>query len=172
MTRARWQLALRALREAHPDRLVRDHTRLMFVACSESAATESLLAAFPTAYVLQTLAGGPLDLDSGARATLEYGAICQGVRHIVVCGHDSCRGDDHARTPEASQALLVARSRALVEDPLLGPMLRRARVTIRALWFDEVSSELYACDFEGRASKLMQDAELTAMFARFDELSA
>jgi hypothetical protein len=33
MTQARWQLALRAHREAHHERLDRGHARLMFVAC-------------------------------------------------------------------------------------------------------------------------------------------
>jgi len=144
----------------------------MFVACSESGAAASLLSAFPTAYVLQNLAGLPVGIDMGARATLEYGSLAQGVRHLVVCGHDSCLGDGDARTPEASQDVLVARCRALVEDLHTGPMLRRARVTMRALWFEEISQDIYACDFEGRPARRMEDVELAAMFASFDELFA
>ena len=172
MTRARGQIALRAHREAHPDPLDRDHARLMFVACSESVAAASLLAAFSTAYVLQTLAGLPHDLDIAASATIEYGVLAQGVRHILVCGHDSCRGDGDARTPEASQAVLVARCRSLVYGAHTGPILRRAHVTMRALWFEEASHDIYACDFEGRPAKNMADVDLAAMFASFDELSA
>jgi len=172
MTQARWQLALRAHREAHHERLDRDHARLMFVACSESAAAASLLAAFPTAYVQQTFTGLPRDLDTATRATLEYGVLVQGVLHVVVCGHESCRGDGDAPTPEASQAALVVRCRALVDDAHTGPILRRARVTIRALWFEEASHDIYACDFEGRPASCMEDVDLAAMFTRFDELSA
>jgi hypothetical protein len=143
MTEARWQIALRAHREAHGVPADRDHTRLMFVACSESAAATSLLATFPTAYVLQTIMGLPLDLDTGARATLEYGVVAQGVLHVVVCGHQRCRGDGDAQTAEASQAVLAARCRALVGDAQLGPILRRAHVTMRALWFEEASRDVY-----------------------------
>ena len=172
MTQARWQLALHAHREAHPERLVPDHTRLMFVVCSESTAAASVLAAFSTAYALQTLTGVSHDLDIAASATLEYGILARGVRHIVICGHDSCRGDGDARTPEASQAVLVARCRALVDDAHMGRILRSAYVTVRALWFEQASHEIYACDFEGRPARCMDDVDLVAMFASFDELSA
>lgn len=168
MTKALWQVALRAHRVANSGS--RDHTRLMFVVCSESAASTELLAAFPTAYALQTLTQVSPDLDAAACATLEYGALGHGVRHVVVCGHHGCRGDGKALAPESSQALVVARCRALQEEAHTGPVLRRARVTMRALWFDESSHDVYACDFEGRPAKIMGDSELAAMFTRFDEL--
>ena len=122
--------------------------------------------------MLQTLASATPDLDIGARATIEYGVLAQGVRHLIVCGHGRCRGDGDAQTAVESQDLLVARCRALLDDAYTGPILRRARVTMRALWFDEGSHDLYACHVEGRAARCMEDVELAAMFARFDELTA
>ncbi len=172
MTQARWQLALRAHREAHPEHLDPDHTRLMFVACSESTAAESLLAAFPAAYVLQTFMDLPRDLGAAARATLEYGILVEGVRQVVVCGDQSCRVDGDVPVAEASQAALFARCRALLDDAHTGPILRRARVAIRALWFDEASHDVYACDVESGTTRPMGDIDLAAMFAHFDELTA
>jgi hypothetical protein len=49
-------------------------------------------------------------------------------------------------------------------------MLRR--VTMRALWFDESSHDVHACNSEGRPATLMAEAELAAMFDQFDELSS
>ena len=143
----------------------------MFAACSESVASAQLLAAFPTAYVLQTL-GLPRELDDVTRATLEYGVLVHGVRQIVVCGHHRCKEPGGALTVEASQALVVARCRALQADAHVGPTLRRARVAMRALWLEEGSRDLYACDFEGRPPRCMGDEDLTAMFASFDEVSS
>lgn len=51
-------------------------------------------------------------------------------------------------------------------------MLRRARVTLRVLWIEELSRELYACDPDGLPPRLMGDEELAATFAAFDEASA
>lgn len=144
----------------------------MFVACSESVANVGLLAVFPAAYVLQTLARPPGEFDAASRATLEYGVLASGVRHIVVCGHSGCWGDGDAHTPEASQALVVARCRAMKADEQIGPVLHQARVTMQALWFDEASHDLYACDFEGRPALCLADADLATMFNRFDEFSA
>lgn len=144
----------------------------MFVACSESVASAELLAAFPAAYVLQTLARQPENLDAASRATLEYGVLASGVRHVVVCGHGGCWGDGGAPTPEAGQALVVARCRAMQAEEQIGPVLRRARVTMQPLWFDEASQDLYACDFEGQPARWLVDAELASIFNRFDELSA
>ena len=54
----------------------------MFVACSESVASAELLEAFPAAYVLQTLARPQEELDAASRATLEFGLVASGVRHV------------------------------------------------------------------------------------------
>ena len=167
----RWQRALRAHR-SHSDPDTRAHGRLMFAACSESAGSAELLAAFPTAFVLQTLGGVPRELDVATRATLEYGVLASGVRHVVVCGHHRCKEPGGALTPAASQALVVARCRALQADEQLGPTLRRARVTMRALWLEDASRDLYACDFEGYPARIMGDDELAAMFASFDAVSS
>jgi carbonic anhydrase len=70
----------------------------MFLACSESAASAEFLNAFPTAYVLQALAHLRRRLDTAERATLQYGVLCHDVRHIVVCGHGSCRWEAYCRT--------------------------------------------------------------------------
>ena len=169
---ARWQIALRAHRGGHSDRRGRDHARLMFAACSESVVSAELVAAFPTAYVLQTLGSLPRELDAATRATIEFGVLGTGVRHIVVCGHHRCKESEGALTPETSQAWVVARCRALQADEHIGPMLRRARVTMRALWLEDASRDLYACDFEGRPARCMGDEDLAAMFAGFDEVSA
>ena len=144
----------------------------MLVACSESVASTELLVAFPSAYVLQTLAHRPEELDTASRATLAYGVLASGVRHVVVCGHGGCRGDDCAPTPEASQALVVARCRAMQADEQHGPVLRRAHVSMQALWIDDASHDLHVCDFEGRPARLLDDDDLAALFNRFDELSA
>jgi hypothetical protein len=162
---------LRAHREALPARFDQDHSRLMFVACSESAASAALIAAFPTAYVLQTLASPAHGLDVARRETLEHGVLGNGVRHIVVCGHDRCRGS-HDRTHAASQAWVVEQCRGLQVDERVGRMLRRAGVTMRALWLDEVSHDLYVCSFEGLPARVMEEADLAAMFHTFDELSS
>lgn len=171
VTPARWQLALRAHRSAHSNNPARDHAGLMFAACSESVATAELVAAFPTAYVLQTLGSLPRVLDAATRATIELGVLGTGVRQIVVCGH-RCNASEGALTSETSQARVVARCRALQADDDIGPMLRRARVTMRALWLDDDSRDLYACDFEGRPARRMDDEDLAGMFARFDEVPA
>ena len=168
---ARWKSALRAHRLIHPDPARRGHPRLMFAACSESVVSTELVAAFPAAYVLQTLGGLPHAFDGETRATLELGVLWTGVRHIVVCGHHRCAEPHVAHTPEASQASVVARCRALQVDGHIGPILRRAHVTMRALWVEEASRELYACDFEGRPARRMGDNGLAAMFASFDEAS-
>ncbi len=172
MTQPRWKVALRAHRATHSDAAGPDRARLMFAACSESVASAELLAAFPAAYVLQTLGGLPRELDEATRATLEYGVLGSGVRQIVVCGHHTCKEPGGALTPETSQVLVVARCRALQADDHIGPILRRAHVTMRALWLEEASRELYACDLEGRAARWMGDEDLEAMFASFDEVSA
>ena len=144
----------------------------MFVACPESVASAELLAAFPSAYVLQTLARRPGEFDAASSATVEYGVLASGVRHVVVCGHANCWGEDGARTPEASQALVVARCRAMQADEQLGPTLRRAQVTLRALWFDDASHDVYVCDFEGLPSRRLQDGDLAGLINRLDEFSA
>ena len=144
----------------------------MFAVCSESVASAELLAAFPTAYVLQTLGSLPSDLDAVTRTIIEYGVVGNGVRHIVVCGHHRCREPGGSRTPETSQALIRSRCRALQADDHVGSMLRRARVTLRVLWIEELSRELYACDSDGLPPRLMGDEELAATFAAFDEASA
>lgn len=172
MTQPRWKVALRAHRATHFDTAGPDHARLMFAACSESVASAELLAAFPTAYVLQMLGGLPRELDEATRATLEYGVLANGVRQIVVCGHLRCKEPGGALTPETSQAVVVARCRALQADDYIGPILRRAHVTMRAMWLEEASRELYACDFEGRPARCMGDDDLAAMFASFDEVSS
>ena len=144
----------------------------MFAVCSESIASTELLAAFPTAYVLQTLGGLPRELDAVARSILEYGVLGNGVRHIVACGHHRCREPGGSRTPETSQARITARCRALQADEHIGPMLRRARVTLQALWLEDVSRDLYACDLDGLATRCMTDEDLAEMFTAFDEASA
>ena len=144
---------------------------MMFIVCSESLASSALVAAFPTAYVLQMLASAADDLDVATRATLEHG-LASGVRHLVVCGHHGCRASPGEGTPQESQGRVVQRCRALHADEHLGPMLRRAGVTMRALWLDEPCHELYACSFEGLEARCMAEADLAAMFRSFDELSA
>jgi carbonic anhydrase len=144
----------------------------MFVACSESIASAAFVAAFPTAYVLQTLVGPPHDLDADTRATLEHGVLGEGVRHLVVCGHDGCRVAGGARASGASQRWAVDRCRALQADERMGRMLRRAGVTMRALWIDEASHEIYTCSFEGLPPRRMEAADLAAMFSALDEVSA
>ena len=144
----------------------------MLVACSESIASAGLLTAFPSAYVLQTLAHGPEALDAASRATVVYGVLESGVRHVVVCGHGGCGGDDGAPTPEVSQARVVARCRAMQADQQLGPVLRRAHVSMQALWLDDASGDVYQCDFEGRPARRLEDQHLAALFNRLDDLSA
>ena len=144
----------------------------MFVTCSESLACAELLAAFPSAYVLQRLPRGENGLDSPSRATYEYGVLGRGVRHIVFCGHGGCWGDGGELTAEASQALVVERCHALHADERIGPMLRDERVTLQPLWFDEHEHQLYAFDVDGRPARRLEGDELTALFSRFDEMSA
>jgi hypothetical protein len=145
----------------------------MFVGCSESFASAELVAPFPMAYVLQALARQSEEIGGAARATLEYGFLASGVRHVVVCGHYGCRGDEDApTTPEASQAMIVARCGAIQADEQIGPLLRRARVTMQTLWFKEASHDLYVCDFEGQPARYFEDADLASMSSRLEELSA
>jgi hypothetical protein len=127
----------------------------MFVACSESVTRAGLLAALPATYAVRTLASQPQGLDAAPRAALEYGLLASGVRHVVVCGHGGGRRDGGAPAPEASQAPVVARCRAM-----------------QALWLGEASHDVHACDFEGRATRCLGDADLAALFNRFDEFSA
>ena len=171
MKGSRLRAALRAHRAARPAPSGTDAARLMFVACSESVASAELLVAFPAAYVLQTLAGRQGDSESALRTTLEYGVLASGVRHVVLCGHCGCWGDEGAPTPEASQARVVARCRAMYGDEQLGAVLRRADVIIEALWFDEPARDVFACDLNGRPPRCLEDGDLAALFNRFDELS-
>jgi carbonic anhydrase len=172
MTPSSLLVALRAHCAGRAAPAAGEGTRLMFLACPESIASAALLAAFPAAYVLQTLAQPPQHLDTTWRDTFELGVLASGVRHIVVCGHQGCRGDGGVATPEASQALLVARCRAIQADEQVGPMLRSAGAKMEALWFEEATQDVYACDLEGRPARRLGDAELAATFTRFEELSA
>lgn len=166
----RWQRALRTHRQAHPEWADRDHGHLMFAACSESVASLALIAAFPTAYVLQTLGGVPSAMDAATEATFEVGVATQGIREIVVCGHDLCSAHGGARTREESQSLLVERCRALHTNDPIGSILRRARVKMRALWIEDKSGELYTCSFEGHPARRLVDEDLATMFAAFDQV--
>lgn len=165
MMKAIWQSVHGAHRKAH-----RDHSHLMFVACSESVACAGFLAAFPTAYVVQTLAGPARPVDAATHAAVVYGALQRGIRHVVVCGHSCCRADGAPGDAEQSQALAVARCRAIQDDAALGPILRGVRASLQPLWFDEVSHDIYTFDLDGSAKRMGHD-DLASMFTRFDRLS-
>jgi hypothetical protein len=142
----------------------------MFSVCSESVATQALVAAFPTAYVLQRLGGLPGEMDEATLATVEYGVVAHGIREIVVCGHHLSCAHGEALPREVSQSLLVESCRALYTNDPIGSILQRLHVKLRALWIDDKSGELYRCDFEGRPASLLVDEELAEMFASFDQV--
>ncbi len=166
-----WQRVLRAYRKVRHGRVHPEHAKLMFVACSESAASTALIGAFPTAYVLQNMAGAPRELDALTRMTLEYGVLGQGVRHIVVCGHDGCRGCDRNSELKESRDWAIERCHAMEADENVGEMLRRAGVTMQTLWLDEHSQDVHAFSLNGLRTERMSEAELVAMFRTFDKVS-
>lgn len=139
----------------------------MFVVCSESAASSELAAAFPTACVLQTFADLVRPPDAEACAAIEYAIVFAGARHLVVCGHDGCRATGDAARPVTGQAHLLARCRALRAE--MGPLLRRARVTMHALWLDEVSRDVFRCDLDGHPAERISVQALAAMVSSSDE---
>jgi len=163
------------MKPAHPHVAAReprngDHSHWMFILCSESAASAEFAAAFPTAYVLQALGTIPIPIDDGTRATIEYGLFVRGVRHLVVCGHEGCHATERLlRTHRSDPAQVVAQCKALQRDELLGPILRRADVTMHALWFEELSRDVYACDFDGRPARRLDGQDALTLLASVDE---
>lgn len=158
---AKWQSALgeyrrRSLGRAEPGRLP-----VLFVLCSEDLAAASLASACDPTMVLQTLGGAKNPRDEATRATLQHAVRNAGVRHVVVCGHEGCKGieglDGDPR--KSSQTALVAQCRALVADPQIGALLREHRVRVTSLWFDEPEGDVFHCSPDGDRVELMSDRE-------------
>ncbi|MFO0672621.1 MAG: carbonic anhydrase [Polyangiaceae bacterium] len=156
---ASWHEALRSFRRRSFEDLADGGCRALFVLCAEDSAAAALVAACEPACVLQTF-GGVVDAAcTSTRGTFEHAIRTLGVRHVFVCGHASCAAASEATTPRGDA---IAQCRRLERDEVIGPLLRSHGVRLRALWFDRHEGDVYACDFEDRAT-LVGDADFGRM---------
>lgn len=161
-----WQDALKTYRRRSiEERGGGPARRAMFVLCSEDHAAAALVAACAPVVTLQTLGGALAPLDAAARATFEHALVREGVRHIVVCGHDGCAAHGAAGDGAAD---VRAQCRSIVGDPRVGELVRAHRVKVRALLLDEAEGDLYACDVETGRRSLLDDDDFARLLASFE----
>lgn len=165
-----WREGLRAFR-AQCETAMEESTPnpWMFVLCSENASGAALAASFRPAIVLQLLAGLESPSDTATRATVEYAVRAAGVRTVVFFGHDGCHGARGDMSHAATQSHVVEQCRALYDDAILGPLLRKYRVKAVPMWLHEKEGDVYRCDIEGARTYLMDDEELSKLFTRSGE---
>lgn len=163
----RWYDALRIYRHFSLEKATaREPRPLMFVLCSENYAAAALVAGCEPALVLQMPGGAQNPADGTTRATFDYAIREQGVRNVVVCGHQGCRmvepqGLDPRR---ATQAAVVSQCVALREDKHIGPLLSEHHVVLQPVWFDVREGDVFRCNFENERVELMSDDDLAKAF--------
>lgn len=94
------------------------------------------------------------------RGTIEHAIDRLGAQTVVVCGEGTVR-PDHG----ADRERLLGACLALVDEPVLGPVLRARAVTVEALWFDSSEGDIYLWDVGTRRFELLADQGLERFFA-------
>ena len=161
-----WHDALRHYRRIPLEGgLAKNPRRVMFVLCSESYAAAAVAAACEPALVHQAFGGARNPGDEATRATFEYAILKKGVRDVVVCGHDGCQAvtTHGADSRRATRSAVVSQCVGLREDEHIGPLLREHRVALRPIWFDAPEGDIFLCNLENEAVKLMGDDDFATM---------
>lgn len=166
-----WHDALRTYRRSAAEPRLAGGSSVLFVLCTKNRAAAQLIAGCPTAMALQQLSAGADWSEPGTRATLEYAIEVEGVRKIVVCGHLE-RGSapvaigQSAR--QASQHSVAEKCMRLRRDGHLARLLRERRVIVTPIWLDDEEGDLFECDVEGGAARLLSDEAFGRLVADRD----
>lgn len=138
MTMRRERLTL-ARPEATPPAVELRPLPALFVGCSESLPTVSLIESVAPEQVMTNFGGmlaGDETLDAAQRATLAYAVDVRGIRDVVLFGHSRCRYPAWSRGlhdgPEDTRRQLAAQMRVLKR-------FVPSDVRINAFWLDERS---------------------------------
>jgi len=95
-----------------------------------------------------------------ARSTIEHAVDRLGAGTVVVCGEGTVR-PDHGLGGER----LLGACMSLMEEPVLGPLLRARDITVEALWFDTVEGDIFLWHVAGRRFELLADRGMERFFA-------
>ena len=134
----------------------RQASELLVVVCSENYAAATLTEACMT---LQGPCEMLLSPTASTRATFEYAVRSLGVRAVLVCGHEGCRG------AAAERSRFLARCAAVREDAQLGKLLREHDVTLEALWFAGGGRGIFRCRLDDDRIDRVTLADLVSVHA-------
>ena len=128
--------------------------------------TAAVVASWHPVSSLQLLGATSRAGVGAGRGTIEHAIDRLGARTVVVCGEGTVRPD---QGPDGER--LLGACLALIEEPVLGPVLRARDITVEALWFDTAEGDIFLWQVGARRFELFADQGLERFFTTIVERS-
>jgi len=140
--------------------------RAIFVLEPGMCITSAVVASWHPVSSLQLIGATDRTGVGTGRVTIEHAIDRLGARTVVVCGEGTVR-PDHG--PDGER--LLGACLALMEEPVLGPVLRARDIAVEALWFDTVEGDIFLWHVGARRFELLSDQGLERFFSAVIERS-